>query len=162
MRRILLIILCGVIIYVSWSIYHLDKFYFLCPIEFRSEIVIRSDGHGDGFFAAKRSGNRIHNGIDLLAAVGTPVEACRSAKVVSAKQNNGMGKYIVLEHRGGLISIYGHLSEIYVSAGQFVRQGQTIGAVGKTGNANFRNMQAHLHFEVRKDGMPVNPMEYLE
>jgi len=161
MKKILIFILLALSVYIPQSLGCLDKDYFSYPVQYKRDIIIRSDGWGDGFFAANRNGRRQHQGIDLLAEVGTPVLATRSGKVVSAKQNNGMGKYIIIKHAGNFTSIYGHLSKIYVTNGEFVRQGQIIGLVGKTGNANYRGIQAHLHFEIRKGGVPADPLEYL-
>ena len=103
----------------------------------------------------------MHQGIDLFAEVGEPVLAVRAGLVISVKNSKGMGNYIVLRHNLSLVTIYGHLSEIYVRKNQLVRQGDIIGAVGKTGNANYRSMQPHLHFEIRKNGIPQDPLEYL-
>ncbi len=140
----------------------LDKSYFLCPVEYQRDIVVRCDGRGDGFFGAERSGRRLHEGIDLYAAVGTPVLAARSGKVIAARHTRGMGNFVIIRHWGNITTIYGHLSKIYVSKGRFVRQGDVIGAVGKTGNANYRGIMPHLHFEVRKNGVPQDPLEYLQ
>lgn len=148
--------------YLLISLYFLDKNYFLCPIEYRGDFVIRNDNRGNGFFGSGRSGRRLHQGIDLLADVGTPVLASRCGVVVAAGENRGMGKYIIIQHRGHIITIYGHLSKIEVNKGRFVRQGEIIAKVGKTGNANYRDIQPHLHFEVRKNGVPQDPLEYLE
>jgi len=144
------------------GLYFLDKDYFLCPIEYKAGIVVRSDKRGSGLFGAERSGMRLHQGIDLLAPVGRHVLASRSGRVLAATRNHGMGKYVIIGHGAKMITIYGHLSEIYVSRGKFVRQGQLIGAVGKTGNANYRDIQPHLHFEVRKNGVSQDPLEYLQ
>jgi murein DD-endopeptidase MepM/ murein hydrolase activator NlpD len=73
-----------------------------------------------------------------------------------------MGNYVVLRHRGNLVTIYGHLKDISVKKNKFVRQGQIIGTVGKTGNANYRDIQPHLHLEVRKNRLPEDPMAYLD
>lgn len=140
----------------------LDKNYFLCPIEYKRDILIRCDGRGNGFFAAERNGNRLHEGIDLYAPLGTPVLASRVGKVIAARHTRGMGNYVIIRHLGNITTVYGHLSKIYVRIGQFVRQGDVIGLVGKTGNANFRDIQPHLHFEVRKKGVPQDPLEYLQ
>lgn len=146
---------------ISFSLYYMDKAYFLCPINFSGDIIIRNDDYGDGVFNSRRSGGRHHAGIDLLADVGTPIFASRRGVVVEARENNGMGKYVEIKHNGGLTTIYGHLSEIDVSRGQMVRQGDLLGRVGKTGNARNPAMKAHLHFEVRKNNIPQDPMEYL-
>ena len=148
--------------YLSLSLYFLDKNYFLCPIEYKGDAVIRCDSRGEGFFAARRNGNRVHEGIDFFAEIGSPVLACRSGIIIAARKNRGMGNYIIIRHPGHMITVYGHLSMIYVYKNQFVRQGEVIATVGKTGNANSRAIQPHLHFEVRKDGQPRDPLEYLE
>lgn len=162
MKKILLFLLILLPAYLFLSLYFLDKTYFLCPIEYKRDIVIRSDSRGDGFFAANRNGRRIHQGLDLFAPLGTQVLAAQSGLVASAKENRGMGKYIVIRHSGGVTTIYGHLLEIYAVKNQLIRQGDVIGLVGKTGNANHRAIQPHLHFEVRRGGVPEDPLQYLE
>ncbi len=161
MRKLLFLLLISLPVYLVSSLYFMDKEYFLCPIKYQRDIVIRSDSKGDGVFAAERSGRRLHKGLDLLAALDTQILASRSGKVIAATQNNGMGKYIILQHPDNLTTLYGHLSKIYVAKDKFVRQGEIIAAVGKTGNANSPGIQPHLHFEVRKDGIPQDPLEYL-
>jgi murein DD-endopeptidase MepM/ murein hydrolase activator NlpD len=140
----------------------MDKDAFISPIAYNGDYLIRCDGRGNGYFAAGRSGNRMHQGIDLLADIGTPVLSARSGIVAAARRTRGMGNFIIIKHPGNIVTIYGHLSKIFVVDGQFVRQGQVIGSVGKTGNANYRDILAHLHFEVRKDGIPKDPLDYLE
>lgn len=162
MKKILLFLMIILPIYLLIGLYFLDKDYFLCPIKYQGDIIIRSDSRGDGFFGADRNGRRLHQGIDLFAEVGTPVLAVRSGRAIAAKQNRGMGKYVIIRHPGNIITIYGHLSEIYVTKGKFIRQGEVIARVGKTGNANYRDIQPHLHFEVRKNGAPQDPLEYLQ
>jgi murein DD-endopeptidase MepM/ murein hydrolase activator NlpD len=161
MKKMFLFLFILLSIYIFISLYFLDKVYFLCPIEYKGEMVIRSDARGDGFFSAKRNGYRVHEGIDLLAEVGTPVLAARSGRVVSATHNKGMGNYIIIRHPQNLITVYGHLSAISVRKNEFVRQGEVIGRVGKTGNANFRDIQPHLHFEARINSIPQDPLGYL-
>ncbi|OGX40964.1 MAG: hypothetical protein A2984_01850 [Omnitrophica WOR_2 bacterium RIFCSPLOWO2_01_FULL_41_12] len=148
--------------YLLISLHFLDKEYFLCPIKFERDILIRSDHWGSGLFGAERSGRRVHQGIDLFAPIGTPVYASRCGRVVAAKQNRGMGKYVVIKHAYGIITIYGHLSQILVEPNNFLRQGDCIGRVGKTGNANLRAIQPHLHFEVKNSGIPQDPLDYLQ
>ena len=162
MKKILLFLMIILPIYLLISLYFLDKDYFLCPIEYQADMIIRSDSRGDGLFGAQRNGRRRHEGIDLFAAVGTPVLAARAGQVIAAKQNQGMGKYVIIRHRGKVITIYGHLSRIYVPKDKFIRQGEVIARVGKSGNANYRDIQPHLHFEVRINGVPQDPLEYLE
>lgn len=162
MKKVLFFILVVLPIYLALSLYFLDKDYFLCPIEYKKDIVIRSDLRGSGVFAAERSGRRMHQGVDLFAVIDTPVLATRSGRVIAATENNGMGKYVIIQHSNNITTVYGHLCKIYVTANEFVRQGQIIGCVGKTGNANYPGIQPHLHFEVRENGVPQDPIEYLQ
>jgi murein DD-endopeptidase MepM/ murein hydrolase activator NlpD len=161
MKRTLVIISIVTLVFVCIDLVLLDKQYFLCPIEYKSDILIRNDNRGDGLFAASRSGRRMHKGLDLMADVGEAVLAAKSGKVISATQNQGMGKYVIIRHAHNYITIYGHLSEILVQKNDFVHQGQIVGKVGKTGNARYRDMLPHLHFEIRKDGIPQDPLDYI-
>jgi murein DD-endopeptidase MepM/ murein hydrolase activator NlpD len=161
MKKTLLVILIVVLASMSMGLAFMDKQYFICPIEYKGNIIIRNDNYGDGLFASSRSGRRMHKGLDLFADVGSPVFTAKSGKIVSATQNHGMGKYIIIRHRGNIITIYGHLSAIFVQKNAYVRQGQVIGSVGKTGNAGNRQILPHLHFEIRKNGVPQDPLEYI-
>lgn len=103
----------------------------------------------------------MHLGVDLLVPVGTPVYAAKCGLVINAESNRGFGNYVEILHRGGLVTIYAHLSQMDVYQGQRVCQGQRIGEVGKTGNARNRLILPHLHFEVRRYGIPQDPLFYL-
>jgi murein DD-endopeptidase MepM/ murein hydrolase activator NlpD len=168
MKKILLFLLVVMPAYVTLSLYFMDTGYFICPIEYRGETIIRSDTRGDGFFAARRNGHRTHEGVDLFAEIGTPVKAARSGRVILSRRivnlnkKTGSGNYIIILHPGNVTTTYGHLLRVCVNQNNFVRQGQVIGWVGKTGNANYPDIQPHLHFEIRKDGVPQDPSEYLE
>ena len=122
-------------------------------------LTIRHDAKGDGRFLAPRSGRRSHQGIDLLAELDSPIRAIRSGRVVETGTHRGLGKFIWIEHRGALRSLYAHLSRIEVEQGARVRQGQLIGRVGKTGNARHRWILPHVHLEVRREGQPINPKQ---
>lgn len=101
-----------------------------------------------------------HTGLDIASKVGTPVYAAR-AGVVEKSQcgwNGGYGCYIVIDHGGGVKTLYGHHSQLFVSAGEQVSQGQTIGLMGSTG----RSTGPHLHFEVRVNGQFQNPLSYVK
>lgn len=98
-----------------------------------------------------------HSGQDIDAAVGDPVVSGASGKVTFVGVQNGYGQLIVVDHGGGLTSRYGHLSHIDVTLGQTVERGQFIGRVGSTG----RSTGPHLHYEVRINDEPVNPLQYL-
>ncbi|MBC7326760.1 peptidoglycan DD-metalloendopeptidase family protein [bacterium] len=100
---------------------------------------------------------KMHTGIDLSAPSGTPIKASAGGVVVFAGWWGGYGNVVIIDHGGGISTLYGHCSAIYVNKGQNVNQGETIAAVGSTGLAT----GPHLHFEVRKNGKPVDPMNYL-
>jgi murein DD-endopeptidase MepM/ murein hydrolase activator NlpD len=99
---------------------------------------------------------RMHEGIDIGAACGTPIRAAAAGTVVYAGWMDGYGNIILVDHGGGMATAYGHQSALYVGGGS-VSQGQVIGAVGSTGHST----GCHLHFEVRVNGTPVNPLSYL-
>jgi murein DD-endopeptidase MepM/ murein hydrolase activator NlpD len=162
MKKALLLVLFIFTSYIVLGLSFLDKHYFICPINYQNDFSIRSDSMGDGLFGTRRSGGRMHQGLDLLAKVGEPVLAVRAGLVVQAKNSKGMGNYIVLRHSSSLTTIYGHLFKFFVRKNQLVRQGDIIGLVGKTGNANYSNMLAHLHFEIRKYNIPQDPLQYLD
>ncbi len=162
MKKIFPLIFVSFLIFASLSLYFLDKQYFISPIAYKWDMLIRTDIRGDGVFGAPRNGSRLHQGVDLLARLGTPVLAARSGIVVAARSSRGMGNYVIIAHRGDIKTIYGHLLKISVREGSFVRQGQLIGLVGKTGNANHRAIKPHLHFEVRKSNVPQDPLRYLD
>jgi murein DD-endopeptidase MepM/ murein hydrolase activator NlpD len=102
-------------------------------------------------------GPGIHQGIDIAAAAGQPVFAAADGLVVLAASTSGYGEAVYLAHGFGVTTRYGHLSEIDVRPGQRVHRGDPIGRVGSTG----RSTGSHLHYEVRLDGTPVNPLAYI-
>jgi murein DD-endopeptidase MepM/ murein hydrolase activator NlpD len=99
---------------------------------------------------------RMHEGIDIGASCGTTIHAAASGTVIYAGWMDGYGNITIIDHGGGLATAYGHQSSLYVGGGS-VSQGQAIGAVGSTGHST----GCHLHFEVRVNGTPVNPLNYL-
>ena len=98
-----------------------------------------------------------HPRVDIPASTGTPIRACWSGTVRIAGWQGGYGNAVVLDHGGGVGTLYGHQSSIAVSVGQTVEAGQVIGFVGSTGNST----GPHLHFEVRLNGEPVDPAPYI-
>ena len=98
--------------------------------------------------------SRMHQGVDRRAAYGTPIVAVSDGRVELAGWHGGHGNTVELSHGGGTESLYGHMSRIAVSRGQAVHRGQIIGYVGSTGLST----GPHLHFEVHRNGVPVNPL----
>jgi len=100
---------------------------------------------------------RLHSGIDIGVPEGTPIHAAAAGTVVLAAWTDGYGNYTCIDHGGGLATCYAHQSAYAVSTGAHVSQGQVIGYVGNTGHS----FGPHLHFEVRINGVPVDPLGYL-
>lgn len=98
-----------------------------------------------------------HQGVDLSANAGTPIVASRGGTVTIATYSNSAGYYVTINHGDGFSSVYMHMTNYIVSAGQTVNQGQTIGYVGKSGIASGN----HLHFGIAKNGSYVNPCNYV-
>ena len=102
-------------------------------------------------------GRRGHKGVDLAAPTGTPVYATADGFVSKADWFSSYGKYISIEHGASLQTRFAHLSDMVVSAGDKVKKGDLIGYVGSTG----RSTGPHLHYEVRVDGVAVDPSPYM-
>jgi len=168
MRRFKLILITGLIavtattlLYkpVSIAVFNITEPVFKCPVKLGpgESMVVRNDAHGDGDFGMKRRGGRTHSGIDIKAPVGTPVMASKSGLAFCLNVPTGYGKYVLIYHPDGMLTLYGHLSEWAIESATGVKQGQVIGMVGKTGNANSKLMDPHLHFEIRKNNIPLDP-----
>jgi murein DD-endopeptidase MepM/ murein hydrolase activator NlpD len=100
---------------------------------------------------------KVHQGIDLAGEIGDPVKAASSGRVTFAGVQRVYGNIIIIQHSENLSSAYGHLSAMNVEVGESVTSGQIIGEVGMSGNST----GPHLHFEIRENGEPVNPIKYL-
>lgn len=100
---------------------------------------------------------RFHAGLDFAAGYGSTIRAADSGTVIMAGWYGGYGRTVIISHGNGITTLYGHTSQLYVSEGQTVQKGQAIAAVGSTGLST----GPHLHFEVRRNGTPVNPTDYL-
>ena len=99
----------------------------------------------------------MHTGIDIAAPYRTPIKAGGDGKVVRAKWMGGYGNTVIIDHGGGLATLYAHCSGFAVSVGTVVKAGQTIAYVGSTGTSTGN----HVHFEVRKNGKHVDPMSVM-
>jgi murein DD-endopeptidase MepM/ murein hydrolase activator NlpD len=99
-----------------------------------------------------------HGGTDIAALNGTPIVAANSGVVLMAGWNNSYGNFVLIDHGGGISTLYGHSSKLLVYAGQTVSRGETIALVGSTGYSTGN----HLHFEVRINGVRTDPMEYYQ
>ncbi len=102
--------------------------------------------------------NSYHKGIDIAAPTGANIIASNAGVVVTSSYNaGGYGNYVIIDHGGGYLTVYGHLSARHVSVGDTVGQGSVIGLCGSTG----RSSGPHLHFEIRVNGVAQNPLNYL-
>lgn len=126
------------------------------PIGYPSNFVINSrfGYRGD---PVKRGRVEFHPGIDFKGKRGDAVKSTADGKVVIAGWFQGYGKCVKIRHKNNLETLYGHLSQVNVKEGQLVTTGQIIGHVGSTGHSTGN----HLHYEVRKNGKPINPGSYL-
>jgi murein DD-endopeptidase MepM/ murein hydrolase activator NlpD len=98
-----------------------------------------------------------HTGLDLAASPGTRIDAAAAGTVLQTGEGEYIGKFVILGHKDSYTTIYGHCSQILTAAGKSVKKGQIIAKVGNTG----RTTGPHLHFEIRKNGIPQNPLSYL-
>jgi len=103
------------------------------------------------------SGKKRHVGLDIAAPVGTPIVAAADGHVIFAAYNKAYGNVMVVDHGYGLTSKYAHCSKFIAQAGDRVKREELIARVGNTG----RSTGPHLHFEVREDGVPTNPLKFL-
>jgi murein DD-endopeptidase MepM/ murein hydrolase activator NlpD len=113
-------------------------------------VVITSD------FGAPR-GRFHHQGIDLSAPAGTPVRATADGKVVLAERSGEYGRTVLVDHGGGWQTRYAHLKRIKVERGKKLTRGEIVGTVGSSGNAS----GPHLHYEILRNGTPIDPRPYL-
>jgi murein DD-endopeptidase MepM/ murein hydrolase activator NlpD len=99
----------------------------------------------------------LHPGIDFRASTGAAIKSAGAGTVVLASEVNGYGNMVEIDHGQGITTRYGHMSRFNVKAGQKVEEGQIIGFAGSTG----RSTGPHLHYEIRRNGTPINPMGFL-
>jgi murein DD-endopeptidase MepM/ murein hydrolase activator NlpD len=100
---------------------------------------------------------QFHSGLDIANAIGTPIAAAANGTVMEAGYTPGYGLCVKIQHGYGIVSLYGHMSRIKVHAGQRVKKGEILGALGNTGSST----GPHLHYEVWVNGVPSNPKRYI-
>jgi hypothetical protein len=109
----------------------------------------------------RRGMTGFHSGIDIPAHKGTPIKAIADGLIIVSTKNldgySGYGKIVIIDHGDGIKTLYAHNNKNLVDIGQCIKAGEIIAEVGSSGNAS----GSHLHFEIRKDGKPVDPLTYL-
>lgn len=115
-------------------------------------------GYGMRRIPYSRSGFQFHTGIDILAAYGSEVVATAEGEIVFTGYQGSYGNLVVIDHGYGYETYYAHLSGFAITAGEFVERGQVVGYMGASG----RTTGTHLHYEVRHDGSPINPYNYMK
>ena len=131
-----------------------DSSGFLYPLPYRVAIT---DSYGYRTHPVTGQKTTWHNGVDLAAGAGTAIYATKSGTVTTALRSDIWGNYVVINHGDGFSSLYAHMQGLIVKAGDYVKQGQTIGYVGSTGLST----GPHLHFTIYYNGADVNPMSYI-
>ncbi|MGQ9496996.1 MAG: peptidoglycan DD-metalloendopeptidase family protein [Desulfotomaculales bacterium] len=122
---------------------------------FGGQLAWPAQGYVSSRFGMRWGG--FHAGVDIAAGYGSPVGAAEAGRVVYAGWRGAYGRVVEISHGGGVTTVYAHLSRIVVSVGQEVNRGQVLGYVGTSGNAT----GPHVHFEVRVNGNPQDPLKYL-
>jgi murein DD-endopeptidase MepM/ murein hydrolase activator NlpD len=132
-------------------------FQFIFPVDGYRRIS-SPFGYRPSPIGGNKDRQEFHSGIDIPAPAGTPIGATADGFVILAQENNnGYGQYVMLEHKNGNRSLYGHMSQIKTTVGAKVKAGDIIGLVGSTG----RSSGPHLHFEIVINGQAVNPEQYM-
>lgn len=126
---------------------------FIWPVDLSIKRISSTYGYRTYYIYGKKVTD-FHRGIDIPSAVGTDIYAAQTGKVVVAERHSSYGNYIVIDHGGGISTLYAHCSKLLVSVGDTVKQGDHIAEMGATGNVT----GPHLHFEVRVDGKIQDPI----
>lgn len=127
---------------------------FIWPVPVSSTRVTSGYGWRNDPFTGEKS---YHSGIDIADSKGTPIYASNNGTVIRAETDGSYGKYILIDHGGGIYTCYAHCSKLLVSEGDYVKKGTQIAEMGSTG----RSTGSHLHFEVREGKNRVNPFNYV-
>ena len=128
------------------------------PAEVESGLAMPVEGPITSYFGYRYHPilhfTRFHAGVDIGAGWGSPIVAAGDGRVIGSGWGGGYGREVEIAHGGGIVSLYGHMSQIVAQPGSFVHRGELIGYVGSSGLST----GPHLHFEVRQNGTPVNPL----
>jgi len=117
-----------------------------------------TQGRVTSLFNEYRGGGHYHKGIDIASNIGTPINAAASGVVIFAARNRGFGNEVIIHHGFGYMTVYAHLNKILVRVGEEITKGQKIAEMGTTGYST----GSHLHFEVIKDNIQLDPIEFME
>jgi murein DD-endopeptidase MepM/ murein hydrolase activator NlpD len=143
---------------VKWNSSWVDAANAAKPAPVESGLAMPANGPITSYFGYRYHPilhfTRFHAGVDIGAGWGSPIVAAADGQVIGAGWAGGYGREVQIAHGGGMVSLYGHMSEIVAQPGSYVRRGQLIGYVGSSGLST----GPHLHFEVRQGGQPVNPL----
>jgi len=123
----------------------------------KRQAIVKEDKNASINAPAEKDQMQFHKGLDVAVAYGSPVKAAASGKVIFSGVRGGYGNCVMIEHGNGLVTLYGHLSELLVEANDRVKVGQIIAKSGNTG----RSTGPHLHYEVHKNNQPINPRLFL-
>lgn len=133
---------------------------FSFPLESGDKIYITSE-YGERFHPIKKK-KIFHRGVDIAAPLGTPIHAIADGTVskvnLSFKNGKGYGRFVIVDHQNGFGSLYSQMDSYVVKEGQKVKKGDVLGAIGSSGMST----GPHLHFELKKDGKNVNPLDYFK
>lgn len=136
------------------DILHKEGIYESLPLQWPVKGKYRISSHY-GYRNHPLTGTKkFHSGVDIAVELATPVYAAGSGTVIYAGRKGGYGRCIIIQHKFGFTTVYGHLSAYYTAVGREIKQGQVIGFVGSTGISTGN----HLHFEIRKNNIAINPI----
>lgn len=119
----------------------------------KRQAIVKEDKNASSNAPAEKDQMQFHKGLDVAVAYGSPVKAAAAGKVIFSGVRGGYGNCVMIEHGSGLVTLYGHLSELLVETNDRVKVNQIIAKSGNTG----RSTGPHLHYEVHKNNQPVNP-----
>lgn len=123
----------------------------------KRQAIVKEDKNASSNAPAEKDQMQFHKGLDVAVAYGSPVKAAAAGKVIFSGVRGGYGNCVMIEHSNGLVTLYGHLSELLVETNDRVKVNQIIAKSGNTG----RSTGPHLHYEVHKNNQPINPRLFL-